>query len=100
MCNDSHDSVFADASFVLITCFFLCMGFVGLWFSFFLLGAEYGYALHSRWFDLGWRDYVWLNYVGMAFAKICGIVFFLFPYFGIRLLLRKRKKGTHSISRK
>jgi hypothetical protein len=97
MCNDKHDSLLGHASFVLITCFFLCMVFVSIWFILFLTGGESGYALHARWFDLTKHDYVLLNYFGMAFVKVCAIVFFLFPYLSIRLLLR-RKRDTPGVS--
>lgn len=94
MCNDKHDNLLESFSFVLITCFILSILFVSLWFVFYLLGAETGYALHSRWFDLTRHDYVLLNYLGMAFVKICAFVFFLFPYISIRLLLRRKRKAT------
>jgi len=58
---------------------------------FFLIGGSAGYSLHSQWFELSRHDYDVLNYSGIAFTKICAIVFFLFPYIAVRLVLRRGK---------
>jgi len=56
-----------------------------------LIGGSAGYSLHSQWFELSRHDYDVLNYFGIAFTKICAIIFFLFPYIAIRLVLRGMK---------
>lgn len=79
-------------SSVLIRCFFLVFAFVLFWFLFFVVGGTWAYQLHSTWFQLSYREYVLLNYYGIAFTKICNIVFFLFPYLAIRWVLRGKKR--------
>ena len=56
-----------------------------------MIGGSAGYSLHSQWFELSRHDYDVLNYFGIAFTKICAIIFFLFPYIAIRLVLRGMK---------
>ena len=41
--------------------------------------------------DLSDHDLNVIHYCGMAFAKLCVILFFFFPWLSIRLILRKRK---------
>ncbi len=86
--DDLHD-VLDCVSGVLIRCFLFSFALLLLWFLFFLLGGEQGYLIHSQWFDLSRRDYDLLSYYGMAFMKMCAILFFLFPYIAVRLVRRK-----------
>lgn len=79
-------------SSVLIRCFLMVFAFVLFWFLFFVLSGTWAYQLHSTWFQLSYREYVLLNYYGIAFTKICNIVFFLFPYLAIRLVLRNKRR--------
>jgi TRAP-type C4-dicarboxylate transport system permease small subunit len=78
---------------ILIRCFFLTFALLLLWFVFFLAAGDWGYNLHSQWFDLSRADYDLMFYYGMAFIKTCSFVFFLFPYIAIKLVLRKNKKA-------
>ena len=75
---------------VLIRWFFISMAFLIFWFLIFLAGADRLYTLNSRWFDISQRDFILVNYYGMAFIKISAYVFLLFPYLAIRLVLRKK----------
>ncbi len=86
--RDALDCVSA----VLIRCFLFSFALLLLWFLFFLLGGEQGYRIHSQWFDLTRRDYDLLCYYGMAFMKMCAILFFLFPYIAVRLVRRRIEK--------
>jgi hypothetical protein len=86
--NDLMDSLSA----ILIRCFFLTVVFLLLSFIFYLLSGDMVYRLHSKWFELSKHDYDLLYYGGMAFIKICAIIFFLFPYFAIRMVVRKNIK--------
>lgn len=91
MNNQEQINLLEKLSAILIRCFFLSLALLCIWFIFFAIGGGAGYNLHSQWFDLGRHDYDVLNYCGIAFTKICAIVFFLFPYISIRLVLRGRK---------
>ena len=91
MNNEEHNDLLEKLSAVLIRCFFLSLALLCIWLIFFLIGGSAGYSLHSQWFDLSRHDCDVLNYFGIAFTKICAIVFFLFPYIAIRLVLRGTK---------
>ena len=72
---------------ILIRCFFLSYALLIVWFFLYVLLGDAGYGTHAQWFELSRHDYALVNYYGMAFVKICAIIFFLFPYFAIRLVL-------------
>jgi hypothetical protein len=59
-----------------------------LWFGLYMLvpGSMYGQA---KWFGLTPHEIDLIHYCGMAFVKMCVLIFFLFPYISIRLVLRK-----------
>jgi hypothetical protein len=78
-------------STILIRCFVMGVVFIALWFIFFLLGGNAGYAIHERLFQISRHEYDLLNYFGMAFVKGCNFLLFLFPYIAIRMVLRRRK---------
>ena len=86
--NDLMDSLSA----ILIRCFFLTVALLLLSFIFYLLSGDIAYRLHSKWFELSKYDYDLLYYGGMAFIKICAVIFFLVPYFAIRMVVRKNIK--------
>jgi hypothetical protein len=76
---------------ILIHCFFLSYALLILWFFLYVLFGDAGYGTHARWFELSRHDYALVNYYGMAFVKICAIIFFLFPYFAIKMVRRKAR---------
>lgn len=76
---------------VSIRCFFLSFALLIVWFFFYVLAGDRGYNMHAQWFELSRHDYALVNYYGMAFTKICAIIFFLIPYFAIRVVLRKTR---------
>jgi hypothetical protein len=90
-CSKELDQTLGTVASVLIRCFFLVFAFVLFWFLFFILTGEWGYRFHSRWFPLSFRDYVLLNYCGIAFMKICNIFLFLIPYLAIQWFLKSRR---------
>lgn len=94
MNNDEQNNLLENLSCILIRCFFLSYALLCFWFFFHILGGSLGYRIHLRWFELSKHDYDLMNYFGMAFTKICAILFFLFPYLSIRRVLRMRKKNT------
>ena len=52
----------------------------------YVVGGDWIYSIHSKWFDLSKHEFALMNYCGMALVKLCAIVFFLFveglPIFG------------------
>lgn len=90
MDNKDHNTVFLETlAMVLIRSFFVGVVFLILWFLLFLVGADWMYRVHPKWFDITKHDFHLINYYGMAFVKISIFLFFLFPYLSIRLILRK-----------
>jgi len=67
------------------------MGFLLLlvWFGFYLAAPQMIYA-QGAWFGLSPHEVDLIHYGGMAFVKMCVLVFFLFPYLAIRLVLRHK----------
>ncbi len=77
---------------ILIRCFILNFALVLFWFFFFLIGSsQWGYELHSKIFDITRHEFALINYCGIAFVKLCNIIFFLFPYVAIRLGLKLKQ---------
>ncbi|MFI5294572.1 MAG: DUF6868 family protein [Thermodesulfovibrionales bacterium] len=77
---------------ILIRCFILNFALVLFWFFFFLIGSsQWGYELHSKIFDITRHEFALINYCGIAFVKMCNIIFFLFPYVAIRLVLKQKQ---------
>jgi hypothetical protein len=77
---------------ILIRCFILNFALVLFWFFFFLIGSsQWGYELHSKIFDITRHEFALINYCGIAFVKLCNIIFFLFPYVAIRLVLKLKQ---------
>ncbi len=74
---------------ILLRCFILNFALILFWFFLFLIGnGQWGYEIHSKIFDITRHEFVLINYCGMAFVKLCNIIFFLFPYVAIRLVLK------------
>ena len=74
---------------ILLRCFILNLALVLFWFLLFLGGSgRWGYEIHSRFFDITSHEFALINYCGMAFVKLCNIVFFFFPYVAIRMALK------------
>jgi len=75
---------------ILLRCFILNFALILFWFSFFLIGnGRLGYELHSQFFDITMHEFALINYCGIAFVKLCNIIFFLVPYVAIQLVLRR-----------
>lgn len=78
---------------VLLRCFVLGFLLLLLWFFAYLAGGELIYR-QGTWFDLTPHEINVIHYCGMAFVKMCVLLFFLFPYIAIRLVLRKSLHGS------
>jgi hypothetical protein len=53
----------------------------------FLPGPIYA---QGKWFGLSADEVDVIHYSGLAFVKMCVLLFFLFPYVSIRLVLRRK----------
>lgn len=74
---------------VLLRCVVLGFLFLLLWAVAYLAGGDVIYR-QGTWFDLTPHEISLIHYCGMGLVKGCVFLFFLFPYIGIRLVLRKR----------
>jgi hypothetical protein len=77
---------------ILLRCFILNFALILFWFFFFLIGSSrWGFEFHSKIFDITSHEFAVINYCGIAFAKLCNLIFFLVPYVAIRLVLKLRQ---------
>jgi hypothetical protein len=58
------------------------------WFVLYMLAPGPMYA-QAEWFGLSPHELDVIHYCGMAFVKMCVLVFLLFPYVALRLVLRR-----------
>ncbi|HUW19547.1 MAG TPA: hypothetical protein VMW16_09615 [Sedimentisphaerales bacterium] len=91
MTKDEQNDMLDAAAGIFLRCFVLAVCLLLLWFVFFLVGADWAYGIHSRWFGLSRLHFDLMIYYGLAFFKMAAILFFLLPYVSIRLILRKRR---------
>ncbi len=91
MIDDEQGALLQAIAGVLIRSFLMTFALLMFWFVLYLALGDFGYDIHSKWFELSKGDYSRMNYYGMAFIKVCGTLFFLFPYLSIKLVLSKKK---------
>ena len=89
MNHDEQNGLLHKLASICLGCFLLSLGLLLVWFLFYLAAADWAYRIHSTWFTLSRHDFDLLNYGGMAFVKICAIVFFLFPYLATKWIVRQ-----------
>ncbi|NQV01647.1 MAG: hypothetical protein HQ542_03305 [Bacteroidia bacterium] len=70
----------------LLWCFVINMGLLLWWFLFFTLAHDWIYRFHGKWFKLPVEKFDAIHYAGMAFFKICILVFNLVPYIALRII--------------
>ncbi|MBI5686406.1 MAG: hypothetical protein HZC54_15140 [Verrucomicrobia bacterium] len=75
---------------VLLRCALLGILLLLLWSGICAFAGDLVYGIHGKLFDLTRHELCLIHYCGLAFTKICVLLFFLFPYIAIRLVLRKR----------
>jgi hypothetical protein len=56
------------------------------WLIFFILGRDWMYRFHSRWFKLSDETFDTFHYAGMGLFKTAIIVFNLVPYLALRIV--------------
>jgi len=74
---------------VLLRSFVLGYLLLLVWFALVRLAPNLLHGI-GKLYDLTPHEVDLGNYCGMAFVKLCVLVFFLFPYIAIRLVLRQR----------
>ncbi len=72
---------------VLGWCAVINLGLLLWWFSFFMLAHDWMYRIHGKWFKLPVETFDSVHYSGMAFFKICILVFNIVPYLAIRIVV-------------
>jgi len=94
MNKDEQNSFMENLAGIFIRSFFLIYVLLLIWFVFYWAGGGGGYNLISLWFKgVSKHEYDLLSYCGIAFVKICALIFFLAPYVAIKLVVRKNKKS-------
>ena len=81
------DELLDTISKILLRSFVLGFLFLLLWAACYVLIPGPIYA-QGKWFGLSPHEMDVIHYCGMAFVKMCVLMFFLFPYISIRLVLR------------
>ena len=79
---------------VLIRCFIIGILLMLFWACLFMVGADFAYGIHSKWFDISRQQFHLICYGGMGIVKIIILTFFLLPYISIRMVLAKGKSGA------
>lgn len=85
--NDLLDAV----AKVLGKCVILGFVLLLIWAGAFFLARNVFYGLHGSMFELSPHELDLIHYCGIAFTKLCVLLFFLFPWASIRLVLRTRR---------
>ena len=67
----------------LLWCFIINIGILLWWFLFFSLAHDWVYRFHGKWYKLSVEKFDAIQYAGMAFYKICIIVFNIVPYLAL-----------------
>jgi hypothetical protein len=87
--NNSIELLDAVAK-VLLRCVVFGFALLLLWVGAFFLAGDVIYGVHGKLFGLTPHELDLIHYCGIAFVKLCVLLFFLFPYLAIRLVLRRR----------
>jgi len=91
MTKDEQNNLLDAVAGVLIRCFVLSVCLMLLWFVLLLVGSDWAYSIHSRWFEIDRHNFDAMCYYWMGTVKIASFLFFLFPFISIKLMLRKKK---------
>ena len=94
MNKEELDNLLLRVADIFLCCFLLTYALLLLWFVLYSLAGDWAYTIQARWFEMNRRDFTLVNYWGIAFTKICAIIFFLFPYLSIKFVLRKKRRNT------
>jgi len=72
---------------VLGWCAVINLGLLLWWCLFFMLAHDWMYRIHGKWFKLPVEGFDAIHYSGMAFFKICILLFNIAPYLAIRIVV-------------
>lgn len=76
---------------ILLRCFLMGLVLLLAWFGVLMVPGDVVHRVHGDMFGLSPHAVNLIHYCGLAFVKMCVLLFFLFPYIAIRLVLRKSK---------
>ena len=71
---------------VLGWCAIINMGLLLWWFLFMTIAHDWVYRVHGKWFGLSLESFDSIHYAGMAFYKICILLFNIVPYLALRIV--------------
>jgi hypothetical protein len=91
MTEDELNNLLDAVAGICLRCFILSICLLLLWFVFFLVGRDWVYSIHSRWFEIDRYSFDIMCYYLMGITKIVTFLFFLLPFIAIKLILRKKK---------
>jgi len=86
-----HESLRVVAT-ILLWCFGLGMALLIIWFSLLLFLGDFVYEVHAKFFQIPRQQFDSLHYLAMILAKMAIFGLFLFPYVGIKIVLRKTRQ--------
>jgi hypothetical protein len=75
---------------ILLRCWIFGFALLLAWAGLMLFAGGTIQSLHGGMFGLTPHDVGVIHYCALAFAKLCVILFFFFPWLAIRLVLRKQ----------
>ena len=87
---DEMSNVLDVVAEILLRCFLFALALLIIWFMSYVVGGDWIYSIHSKWFAVSKHEFALVNYYGMALVKLCAVVFFLLPYGAIKLVLHKK----------
>jgi len=77
---------------ILLWCFGLGIALLFIWFGLLVFMGDFVYEVHARFFQIPRQQFDTLHYQAMILTKMAIFGLFLFPYVGIRIVLRKRSR--------
>ncbi len=75
----------SELLYLLGCCSLIYIIFLSIWILFFIVGHDWLYNLHSKWFVISEEKFNAIHYALIGFFKIILIVFFLVPYLVLRV---------------
>ncbi len=72
---------------ILAWCSLINLGLLTWWFLFFVFARNWMLKIHGRWFRIPEERFDSIHYSGMAFYKICILIFNLVPYLAMRIIV-------------
>jgi hypothetical protein len=94
MSNSSNiDEILQVTGQVLIRCLIIGIFVLFIWWGALALAGDLAYKIHnSAVVSISREQFDVIHYTGMLMTKATISILFLFPYIGIRLVIRKREK--------